>query len=256
MSSAARIEELQKKFDENPRRYFAPLANECRKAGDLDAAIAICRTHLPQQPGHMSGHIVYGQALFESGELDESRTVFETALGLDPENLIALRHMGDIAARHGDLGAARQWYMRVLETDPRNEEIQTLVAGLGDQQGSPAPIAFDDAAAIRREISAAIPLYAGIDRLTREGDNRADRLHRLLASTLELREVPPAAAHAGDRVGELPPDPQDHLLVDPGPDLVEQGVGLVPAFGQDQDLGGAAGTEHVVMLARGVHGRD
>ena len=131
MSSAARIEELQKKFDENPRRYFAPLANECRKAGDLDAAIAICRAHLPQQPGHMSGHIVYGQALFEAGELAEARTVFETALGLDPENLIALRHMGDIAAREGDAETARQWYTRVLDSDPRNEEVQALLAGLG-----------------------------------------------------------------------------------------------------------------------------
>lgn len=136
MSSAARIEELQKKFDENPRRYFAPLANECRKAGELDAAIAICRAHLPQQPGHMSGHIVYGQALYESGEIAEARTVFETALGLDPENLIALRHMGDIAARDGDLDAARQWYKRVLETDPRNEEIQALIAGLGPDAGA------------------------------------------------------------------------------------------------------------------------
>ena len=135
MSSAARIEELQKKFDENPRRYFAPLANECRKAGDLDAAIAICRAHLPQQPGHMSGHIVYGQALFEAGELAEARSVFETALGLDPENLIALRHMGDISARSGDIEGARQWYRRVLETDPRNEEIQQLLASLG---GEPA----------------------------------------------------------------------------------------------------------------------
>lgn len=137
MSSAARIEELQRKFDENPRRYFAPLANECRKAGELDAAIAICRAHLPQQPGHMSGHIVYGQALFESGELAEARTVFETALGLDPENLIALRHMGDIAAREGDPVTARRWYVRVLETDPRNEEIQALVAGLPPAEGVP-----------------------------------------------------------------------------------------------------------------------
>ena len=35
MSTAARIDELRKKFEENPRRYFAPLANELRKAGDL-----------------------------------------------------------------------------------------------------------------------------------------------------------------------------------------------------------------------------
>ncbi|MDB4879763.1 MAG: hypothetical protein JWL60_1209 [Gemmatimonadetes bacterium] len=136
MASSARIDEIKKKFDENPRRYFAPLANEFRKAGDLEQAIIICEEFLPQQAGHMSGHIVYGQALYESGRLPESRTVFETALGLDPENLIALRHLGDIARSQGEMAAARQWYDRVLEADPRNEEIQTLIAGLGDGAGT------------------------------------------------------------------------------------------------------------------------
>ena len=42
MASTARIDELKKKFDENPRRYFAPLANEFRKVGDLEQAIVIC----------------------------------------------------------------------------------------------------------------------------------------------------------------------------------------------------------------------
>src|SRR5688500_15455166 len=97
MASSDRIDELRRKFDENPRRYFAPLANEFRNSGDFEQAILTCQEFLPQQPGHMSGHIVYGQALYEAGRLDDSRGVFETALSLDPENLIALRHLGDIA---------------------------------------------------------------------------------------------------------------------------------------------------------------
>jgi tetratricopeptide (TPR) repeat protein len=137
MASSARIDELKQKFDENPRRYFAPLANEFRKVGDLEQAILICEAYLPQQPGHMSGHIVYGQALFESSRLDEAQGVFQTALSLDPENLIALRHLGDIAARQGDVTSARRWYERVLEADPRNEEIQGLIGGLGEQGAAP-----------------------------------------------------------------------------------------------------------------------
>src|SRR5262245_36285632 len=135
MASSARIDELRKKFDENPRRYFAPLANEYRKSGDLEKAIDICQEYLPQQPGHMSGHIVYGQALYELSRLDESRQIFETALSLDPENLIALRHLGDIARQTGDSRSARTWYQRVLEADPRNEEIAQIMMTL---LGTPA----------------------------------------------------------------------------------------------------------------------
>src|SRR5919202_151628 len=130
-SSSRGIEELKKKCDENPRRYFAPLANEYRKVGDVEQAIAICRAYLPQQPGHMSGHIVFGQALFEARNFEEARTVFETALTLDPENLIALRHLGDIAQESGDSAGARQWYQRVLDADPRNEEAMSLLEALG-----------------------------------------------------------------------------------------------------------------------------
>lgn len=146
MASSARIEELRKKFEENPRRYFAPLANEYRKAGDVDEAIAICRDYLPQQPGHMSGHIVYGQALYEARQYEEAKSVFETALALDPENLIALRHLGDICLLIGDIEGARGWYGRVLEADPRNEEIQAQLQSLetssapGTASAEPTPM--------------------------------------------------------------------------------------------------------------------
>src|ERR1041384_5122222 len=139
MATSPRIDELRKKFDENPRRYFAPLANEYRKVGDFDQAIFICQEYLPQQPGHMSGHIVFGQALFEAKRLPEAKAVFETALSLDPENLIALRHLGDISRDLGDFTAAKGWYDRVLPADPRNEEVQGFAATQGTGGAGAAP---------------------------------------------------------------------------------------------------------------------
>src|SRR3989304_4503846 len=129
-AAAARIEELRKRYDENPRRFFAPLANEYRKAGDLEQAITLCQQHLAEQPGNMNGHVVYGQALFEAGSAEEAKGTFETALSLDPENLIALRHLGEIARGNGDNEKAREWYTRVLDADPRNEEIIAFIAEL------------------------------------------------------------------------------------------------------------------------------
>jgi len=103
-----RLRELQEKFEENPRRYFAPLANEYRKGGQPKRAIEICRSQLSQMPGHMSGQIVYGQSLYECGEFEEAKQVFERALTLDPENLIALRSLGDMSLQSGNTVEARK----------------------------------------------------------------------------------------------------------------------------------------------------
>lgn len=150
MQSSPRIEELKQKFHENPRRYFAPLANEYRKAGDPEQAIAICRAHVAQQPGHMSGHVVYGQALYDAHRTDEAREVFQLALALDPENIIVLRHLGDIARQRGDIEEARGWYSRALDGDPHDAEVAAYLAELtepllsgGGENESAAPAASD-----------------------------------------------------------------------------------------------------------------
>jgi tetratricopeptide (TPR) repeat protein len=141
-----RLRELQEKFDENPRRYFAPLANEYRKGGQPKRAIEICRAHLAQMPGHMSGQIVFGQALFEAGEWDEARAVFERALTLDPENLIALRSLGDMSLQAGQTSDARTWYSRLLDADPKDAAVTALIAEI-DQTGGPAGSPPEEAAA-------------------------------------------------------------------------------------------------------------
>jgi len=134
-----RLRELQEKFDENPRRYFAPLANEYRKGGQPKRAMEICRAHLAQMPGHMSGQIVYGQSLYEAGEFDEAKEVFGRALALDPENLIALRSMGDMSLQAGNTGEARSWYTRLLDADPKDTAVIALVSEI-DAAEDAAPI--------------------------------------------------------------------------------------------------------------------
>lgn len=146
MADNARIEDLRKRYHENPRRFFAPLANEYRKAGFLDRAILLCEKHLGEQADNMNGLVVYGQTLFEGGRPEDARMPFERALGVDPENLIALRHLGDIARLVGDTDEARRWYGKLLEVDRRNDEVLELMEQLGGgdaPEDSPAPIFAD-----------------------------------------------------------------------------------------------------------------
>lgn len=138
MADNSRIEDLRKRYHENPRRFFAPLANEYRKSGFLDRALLLCQKHVPEQPENMNGLVVYGQILFEMGQPEAARDPFEQALKLDPENLIALRHLGDIARGLGDVPTAKGWYEKVLELDRRNDEVLDLMAQLSGGDAAPA----------------------------------------------------------------------------------------------------------------------
>ncbi len=123
----SRLDEITKRYEENPRRFFAPLANAYRKAGDLSRSISLCQRYLQDQPGNLHGQVVYGRALFDAGRLDEAGVIFGIALALDPEHLITLRQLGDIARLKHEAIEAIEWYKRVLDADPRNDEVLALV---------------------------------------------------------------------------------------------------------------------------------
>lgn len=164
MADNSRVEDLRKRYHENPRRFFAPLANEYRKSGMLDRALLLCEKHVKEQPENMNGLVVYGQTLFELQQTEAAREPFEQALKLDPENLIALRHLGDIARMLGDVETAKSWYERVLELDRRNDEVLDLMAQLGgDAAPTSAPVRPSTAASGLVSVASTVSVSGGMD---------------------------------------------------------------------------------------------
>ena len=172
MPESPRIVELQQKFEDNPRRYFASLANEYRKAGDAQRAISICGIYLEKQPGHIAGQVVLGQALHAAGRIDEAGEVFRTVLTLDPENLIALKCLADIAEAKGDLQQAHENFRKVLTADPRDhdtnrklknveKELKLAAAGTVDDWIPPRSDEFsvvtEDSVSVPEEIGSSVP---------------------------------------------------------------------------------------------------
>jgi tetratricopeptide (TPR) repeat protein len=135
MADTPRIEDLRSRYHGNPRRFFAPLANELRKSGMLDEALLLCEQQEGDPSGNLNGLVIHGRILFEMKRYAAARVPFAQALKLDPENLIALRHLGDIARVLGDKAEAKGWYTRLLELDRHNKELRELLA----QSSGPVP---------------------------------------------------------------------------------------------------------------------
>jgi len=123
------IEKLEHRYNENPKgRNFAPLADAYRKAGQVDLAIDLCRKGLELHPDYISAYIVYGRCLIDKKDDPAAETVFRKVLGLDPENVLALKILADVADRTHRLDLAVDWLGKLLAVDPMNGDAAEALA--------------------------------------------------------------------------------------------------------------------------------
>ena len=115
MADTARIEELRRRVQTDPASIaFAALAEEYRRAGHFDDAIATCRTGLQRHPAYLSARVTLGRSLLEIGRYDEARQELEQVLRSAPENLAAIRALAEIHHRAGELPESEHHFQ---ETD-------------------------------------------------------------------------------------------------------------------------------------------
>ena len=97
MANTERIDELTRRVQMDPASIaFAALAEEYRREGRFEEAIATCGTGLRRHPSYLSAHVTLGRAWASLGRIDEARAEFEHVLRLAPENLAAIRALAEI----------------------------------------------------------------------------------------------------------------------------------------------------------------
>jgi tetratricopeptide (TPR) repeat protein len=161
------IEKLEQRFNENRKgRTFAPLADAYRKAGLIDNAVELCQEGLKLHPDYVSAWIVFGRCLMDKKDDRAAEDVYKKVLGLDPENVLALRTLADIAERGKRPDAAVDWLTRLLAADPMNADAadalarvkgKAAVAVAPDPSPVPTPSAAQPAEAPTLEIERASP---------------------------------------------------------------------------------------------------
>ena len=118
---------------------FAQLAEECRRSGDFDEAVAICRAGLPFHPDYLSARITLGRALTELGRYDEARTELELVLAKAPDNLSANRALAEIHQQRGEMPQALACYKKALQLAHYDPELENAVERITNAVAPPPP---------------------------------------------------------------------------------------------------------------------
>jgi tetratricopeptide (TPR) repeat protein len=131
------IQYLLERFRQAPHsRLFAPLADAYRKNGEVDRGIELCETGLERHPTYASAHVILGKCFYDKGATERARSEFVRVIELDPENMVALKFLGDILVAEGDREGAARYYRRLVAIDATNNEVAALLKELEEESAA------------------------------------------------------------------------------------------------------------------------
>lgn len=201
-----RIDDLRRRVLRDPASIaFAQLAEEYRRAGALEEAVEVCRAGLARHAGYLSARVTLGRALLELGQLDAALEELNAVLAGAPDNLAAVRGLGEIAHRRGQLKEALGHYRRALGLARNDPDLQQLVADLTRIVARvPAGVASPSAPAVQKPDAVGL---LTLEQLTQELQQHPIRL--------PSRSPSPAAAPADGQCALLDPaqSADDHQTV-------------------------------------------
>ena len=145
MADNARIEDLRRRVEKDPASIaFAQLAEECRRAGQNDDAVEVCRAGLAIHPSYLSARVTLGRALVELNQLSDAQAEFEVVLKSAPDNLAAIRGLAEIHHRLGDKSAALAQYRAALALARNDPDLERTVSELSREIEPRHPAAVAD----------------------------------------------------------------------------------------------------------------
>jgi len=127
-SNLDRIREYGHQVRRDPESLaFVLLADAFREEGMLTEAAEVCRKGLEQHPSYGTARVVMGQIHEELGEMESAEQEYETALSLDPQNIMARMSLGKVLLRQDRRAAAGVHFEHVLFLNPTHEEASSLL---------------------------------------------------------------------------------------------------------------------------------
>jgi len=158
--STSEIAKLESRWRENPSGLtFAPLAEAYRKQKEAQRALEILAPGLERHPDYIPANIVLGRCHWDLNDLPAAERAFAHVLGLDEENVIALKALADITERLVRYDEAERWLETLLAVDRSNDEARVQLERIRELQREQAEgsASVPGAAAVAVEEAAAVP---------------------------------------------------------------------------------------------------
>jgi len=124
-----KIEELRLKLKADPKsRLFYQLAEELRRAGQFDESEKVLRLGLSVYPTYLAAWVSFGRVLREKKDDAGAVDALNTALQLDPGNVVAARLLADAYYALGEKIEAIKKYKLVHALLPSDETLEAQIA--------------------------------------------------------------------------------------------------------------------------------
>jgi tetratricopeptide (TPR) repeat protein len=123
------IRTLTARLAEEPSSLaFLELGEALRRRGQLEAAYKVARGGLSRYPALADAHDLVARILGDQGDLAGAFDAWAEALRFDPMRLGALKGIGFLYFRAGDIPAALEHLQRAAEIDPDDQSIPQAIA--------------------------------------------------------------------------------------------------------------------------------
>lgn len=122
------IDKLTERILKDPRsKLFVPLAEEYKKAGDIEMAIHVLLEGINNNPGYITARSFLGKLLLAKGDLAGAQKEFEEVVKTVPDNLMARRKLGDLFILQNRPSDALTHYKIARSLNPGDKEFASLI---------------------------------------------------------------------------------------------------------------------------------
>ncbi|MEO8227113.1 MAG: hypothetical protein ABI637_06750 [Gemmatimonadota bacterium] len=111
-------------------------------------ALEVLSEGLRLHPDYIPASIVLGRCQLDLSDDAAAEAAFAHVIGLDTENVIALKALADITERAGRFGEAENWLRQLLVIDRSNDAARVQLARVDESRRTVAPAAVAESGAV------------------------------------------------------------------------------------------------------------